>query len=166
MRHVCSKQHQSTSEKLMGIKETLHGVYLLCGKSKSLGNKGPCLDCWQYIALIGQAGHKRKCLPNIVKNSPSEYPASQKSLSAMLGLYAKDEWMLYLCISLHIFGDCLVSQMFLPFLTFFESCLIALPACSVYVISFWSLSGSWRLDSYTYSLPCLWDSEKKFTKEI
>ena len=41
MRHVCSWQHQSTSEKIMGIKETPHGVYFLCGKSKPLGKKMP-----------------------------------------------------------------------------------------------------------------------------
>ncbi|KAL6062191.1 hypothetical protein STEG23_034408 [Scotinomys teguina] len=32
-------QHQSPSEKLIGIKETPYGVYFVCGKSKSLGKK-------------------------------------------------------------------------------------------------------------------------------
>ena len=41
MSHVCSWQHQSTSEKIMDIEETPHGVYFLCDKSKPLGKKMP-----------------------------------------------------------------------------------------------------------------------------
>ena len=41
MRHVCSWQHQSTSEKKMGIEETPHGVYILFSKIKLLGKKIP-----------------------------------------------------------------------------------------------------------------------------
>ncbi|KAL6033625.1 hypothetical protein STEG23_018568, partial [Scotinomys teguina] len=33
MRHVCSWQHQSTSEKMMGTEEIPYGVYFHCGKS-------------------------------------------------------------------------------------------------------------------------------------
>lgn len=32
----------------------------VCGKSKPLANKCPCLKYWQYAVLIGQAGHKKE----------------------------------------------------------------------------------------------------------
>ena len=71
-RHVCSWQHQSTSEKIMGTEETPNGVYFFVAKVSHWAIKCPCLYFWHYAALIRQTGHK--------------YPASQKSLANMLGL--------------------------------------------------------------------------------
>ena len=87
MRHVCSWQHQSTSEKIMGIEETPHGVYFLCGKSKPLGKKMPVPRLLTLCCLDKQ--DTKESDYQIVKTrmeGPSEYPASQKSLSDMLGL--------------------------------------------------------------------------------
>ena len=142
MRHVCLWQHQSTSEKIMGIEETPDGVYFFVAKVSHWARKCPCLNCWHYAVLIRQAGHKISCF-------------TEKSVR-----YARPvgwKWMPHRCRG--TLGNCSGSQLFLSLLTFFGSHLLALPAYSVNIISFLGLWGSWRLDSYSF--PCLPDAESK-----
>ena len=111
--------------------------------------KCPCPNCWQCAVLVGQAGHKRKWLPNLAQtrwDSPSKTLLHRNSVRYSRSI--DQRWMPQ-CFR-GTLGDCLGSLLFLSFLIFFGSHFLILPAYSVNIISFSDSWGIWRLDSYNF----------------
>ena len=163
MRHVCFWQHQSSSEKIMGIKETPHGVYFICGKSKLLGNK---MILSQLLIVCCPNWTPKKVTVKHCGNK-EEQPFSISCFTEKSVGYARSvgrRWVPWHCRG--TLGDSPDSQLFLWLLKYFGSHLLALPAYSVNIISFLDLWEGWRLDSYSYCFPCLWASEKKLDKDV
>lgn len=94
MRHICSWQHQATSEKMMGIRETPYWVCFYCGKASCWARNCPHLVCWQLLSNWTSRTQK-KVTAKFCQDKVGQYfkiPAPQKSLSEVVGLQAKDGW--------------------------------------------------------------------------
>lgn len=86
-----STPFSSKKKKVMVIKEPPHGLGFKCGKASHWGKICPCLDCRQYVQIVNKQG-TGKSTARLFPNQSFIIPASQKTLSSILGMETKD-WM-------------------------------------------------------------------------
>lgn len=134
----------------MGLEETPYEFFFLCDKGKPLGRSalaslltGNWTDWKKKTPKIGTSNFAKARWSSV-----SDYPASQTCFPHMLGVKA-DTLLLQ-----NKLGSLSSHPVFLPFLNFLGSLLLALSVYSVFIIFFSCLWGSWRLNSFL----CLPDS--------
>ena len=129
-------------------------------KASHCARKFPCLSCWLYAVLIGQAGHKKYDCQILSRQGGT--------LLQNILLKRKVCWLFEIYrpkIDASTLQRNFGWQSRHPIVSvinhIFRSCLLALLAYLVNIISFLGLWGNWRLDGYSYSFPCLPDAKSK-----